>query len=168
MRFRLEDLDVLIDFDVLGAHDAGLVDAEVQRLGVVDVQLQRNLLQVEDDVGGILDHAGDRRELVEHAVDLHRRDRRALNRGEQHAAKRVANRRAKAALERLRVEPAEPIRECFPLELETLGTLKTFPEHGSVSFRNGPAAPASRPAGYFRQPPAAGLKSCGLTDAMAG
>jgi len=26
-----------------------------------------------------------------------------------------------------------------------------------VSFRNGPAAPASRPAGVFRRPPAAGL-----------
>jgi len=38
------------------------------------VELQRDLLQVEDDVRGILDHARDRRELVLHAVDLHGRD----------------------------------------------------------------------------------------------
>ena len=119
----------VIDLDVLGAHDARLVDAQVQRLRVVDVQLQRNLLQVEDDVGRVLDHAGNRRELVQHAVDLHRGDRRALDRREQHAAQRVADRRAEAALERLRVEPAEPIGERLALELEPLGTLKTFPEH---------------------------------------
>jgi hypothetical protein len=37
-----------------------------------------------------------------------------------------ADRRAEAALERLRVEPTEPIGERFALELEPLGTLKTF------------------------------------------
>ena len=45
---------------------------------------------------------------------------------------RVADRRAEAALERLRVEPAEPIREGLALELEPLGTLKTFPQHVTV------------------------------------
>ena len=40
---RLEDLDVGVALDVAGAHFAGLVGAEVQRLRVVDVQLQRNL-----------------------------------------------------------------------------------------------------------------------------
>ena len=117
----------------------GLVDADDQRLGVVDVQLERNLLQVEDDVGRVLDHAGNRRELVQHAVDLHGGDRRALDRGEQHAPQRVADGRAEAALERLRVEPAEPIGERLALELEPLGSLKTFPEHRSCPFANGPA-----------------------------
>ena len=46
--------------------------------------------------------------------------------------KRVADRRAEAALERLRVEPAEPVGECFALEIEALGALKTFPEHCCV------------------------------------
>src|SRR5262249_57651224 len=71
---------------------------------------------------------------VEQAVDLHRRDRRAFNRREQHAPQRIADRRAETALERLRVEPAEPVRQRFTLELEALGSLKTFPEH-RVSFR---------------------------------
>ena len=121
------------------AHFAGLVDLERQRLDLIGVQLQRNLLQVEDDVGRVLDHAGDRRELVEHAVDLDRGDRRAFNRREQHAPQRVADRRAEAALERLRVEPAEPVGEGLALELEPLGSLKTFPEHRAVPFANGPA-----------------------------
>ena len=124
--------------DVARAHLAGLVDAECQRLGVIDVQLQRDLLQVEDDVGRVLDHAGNRRELVQHAVDLHRGDRRALNRGQQHAAQRVADRRAETALERLRVEPAEPVGERLALELQPLGSLKTFPEHGVFLSLTGP------------------------------
>ena len=94
---------------------------------------------------------------MQHAVDLHRGDRRALDRGEQHATQRVADRGAEAALERLGVEPAEPIGERLALELEPLGTLKTFPEHVMLPFANGPAAPASRPACYLRRPPAAGL-----------
>ena len=138
VRVRLENLDVAVGLDVARPHLAGLVDAQRQRLGVVDVQLQRNLLQVEDDVGRVLDHAGNRRELVEHAVDLDRGDRRALNRGEQHAPQRVADRRAEAALERLGVEPAEPIGQCLALELEPLGSLKTFPQHDSVLSLTGP------------------------------
>ena len=129
MGIRLEDLDVGVALDVARAHLAGLVHPQVQRLRVVDVQLQRDLLQVEDDVGRILDDAGDRRELVEHTVDLHRGDGRAFNRGEQHAPQRVADGGAEAALERLRVKPAEPIRESLALDLEPLGALKTFPEH---------------------------------------
>ena len=76
---------------------------------------------------------------MQHAVDLHRGDRRALDRRQQHAPQRVADRRAEAALERLRVEPAEPVRERLALELEPLGSLKTFPEHVICPFANGPA-----------------------------
>ncbi len=139
VRVRLEDLDVGVGLDVAGAHFAGLVDADDQRLRVIAVQLQRNLLEVEDDVGRVFDHARNRRELVEHAVDLDRGDRRAFNRRQQDAPKRVADRRPESAFERLRVEAAEPIRQRFALELEPLGSLKTFPEHVSCSFRYGPA-----------------------------
>ena len=104
---------------------------------MVGVQLERDLLQVEDDVGRILDHARDRRELVQHAVDLDRGDRRAFDRREQHAPQRVADRRAEAALERLRVEPAEPIGEGLALEFEPLGPLKTFPQHVCLPFAIG-------------------------------
>ena len=58
--------------------------------------LQRDLLQVEDDVGRVLDHAGDGRELVQHALDPDGGDGRALDRGEQHAPHRVPDGRAEA------------------------------------------------------------------------
>ena len=131
-------------------------------LVVVDVHLERNLLQVEDDVGRVLDHARDRRELVQHAVDLDRRDRRALDRGQQHAPQRVADRRAEAALERLRVEPAEPVGERLALELQPLRPLKTFPQHLVSSFRVRRPIPRAPPDLPFRSPPpAAGLGGCG-------
>src|SRR5262245_28742459 len=165
VRVRLENLDVGVDLDVAGAHFAGLVDPQRERLRVIDVQLQRNLLEVEDDVGGVLDHAGNRRELVQHAVDLHRGDRRAFDRRQQHAAQRVADGGAEAALERLRVEPAEAIGERLTFELEPLGPLKTFPEH-RVSFRLRARRRASRPA-YDRRPPAAGLTRLRVGGASA-
>jgi hypothetical protein len=157
VRLGLENLDIRITLDVLRADHTRLLHAQVQRLRVVDVHLERDLLQIEDDVGRVLDDARDGRELVEHAVNLHRRDRGALDRREQHAPQRIADGGTEAALERLRVEPTEPIRERLPLELEPFRTLKTFPEHHVFPFANGPAAPASRPASYVRRPPAAGL-----------
>ena len=122
-----------------GAHRARLVLPQRQRLGVVDVARQRQLLEVEDDVGRVLDHALDRRELVQHAVDLHRGDRRAFDRRQQHAAQRVADGRAETALERLRVEAAEPIGQGLAFEIKALGALKTFPHISNVPFANGPA-----------------------------
>src|SRR3546814_4723123 len=53
------------------------------------------------DVGHILAHALKRRKLMQHTLDLHRGDGGALERGEEDAAQRVAERQAEAALERL-------------------------------------------------------------------
>jgi hypothetical protein len=97
-------------------------------LVVVDVQLERQLLEVEDDVGGVLDDALDRRELVQHAVDLDGGDGRALDRRQQHAAHRVADGGAEAALERLRGEPAEPIGLRLASKSRRLGA-ENLPQH---------------------------------------
>ncbi len=64
-------------------------------------RLEDDLLQVEDDVGHVFDDVGDGRELVERAFDADGRDGRALERREEHAAERVADGDAEAALERL-------------------------------------------------------------------
>ena len=59
-------------------------------LRAVALHLDGDVLDVEDDVGHVLAHAGDRGELVQHAVDVHRLHRRALQRGEENAPQRVA------------------------------------------------------------------------------
>ena len=66
-------------------------------------------------------------EFVQHAVDLHGGNRRAFDRRQQHAAQGVADGRAEAALERLRVEAAEAIGQGLAFEVKALGALKTFP-----------------------------------------
>ena len=58
----------------------------VSVFGLGAVELEGNLLQVEDDVGRVLDHAADRGELVLDALDLDGGDGRALDRREQRAA----------------------------------------------------------------------------------
>src|SRR4029077_15003110 len=39
-----------------GSHDARIFDVHKDGLGLIVVELQRNLLQVQDDVGGIFHH----------------------------------------------------------------------------------------------------------------
>jgi len=64
------------------------------------MQTKRDLLDVQHDVGDVLAHARNGREFVQHALDLDRGHRRALQRGQQHAAKRVAQGQPEAALQR--------------------------------------------------------------------
>ena len=81
-----------------GARPAAL---EHEALDAIALHLDRDVLDVEHDVDDVLADAGNRRELVQHAVDVDRGDRGALQRGKQHPAQRVAERLAEAALERL-------------------------------------------------------------------
>ncbi len=75
--------------------------------------LERNLLQVEDDVGGVFDHARNGAELVRNAFDAYARNGGALNRAQQHAAQAGADGGSESALERLRGELAETLGERF-------------------------------------------------------
>jgi hypothetical protein len=115
VRIGLEDFDVGIGLDVASLDLTWLVDPQIERLGGIDVHLQGHLFQVEDDVGRVLDNARDGRELVEHTVNLDRRHRGAFNRRQQHAAQRVADRRAESALERLRIENDRIVRSASPV-----------------------------------------------------
>src|SRR3546814_16605995 len=56
------------------------------------------------DLGHILPDAGERRKFVKHALDLDRGYGCALKRGEKHAPQGVAQRQAKATLQRLGAE----------------------------------------------------------------
>ncbi len=63
--------------------------------------LERDLLQVQDDIGGVFDDTGDGAEFVIHAFNADRGDGGALDARKEHAAQRVADGGAEAALERL-------------------------------------------------------------------
>src|SRR5207302_9211499 len=70
------------------------------------VRATDQVLEVEQDVGHVLADAWKGRELVRDTFDLDRGDSGALERREQHAAQRVAEGVAEAAVERLDHEDA--------------------------------------------------------------
>ena len=96
----VEDLDVGRGLQVGGRGVAGapLVEAQGDRL--VGVHPDQEVLQVQDDVGDVLFHPGQGRELVQGLVEAHLGHRRARDRGEQGPAQRVAERVPEAGVER--------------------------------------------------------------------
>ena len=78
----------------------GPVRLQRHALGAFALHPDRDVLDVEDDVGDVLAHAGDRGEFMQHAVDVDGGDGGALQRRQQDAAQRVAERQAEAALQR--------------------------------------------------------------------
>ena len=125
----VENFDVAIGFDHAGGDDARLIGAQIDRLRRIAAQLERNLLQVQDDVGRVFDHAGNRLELVQHAFHLDGGDGRAFDRTQQHAAQGVADGGAEAAFKRLRPENAVLVGEGGGVNCETFRFLKTLPKH---------------------------------------
>src|SRR5208337_4809148 len=93
--------DVAGRLDVAGGDGAGAAALEDETLDALALHLDGDVLDVEHNVDDVLADAGDRRELVQHAIDVDRSDRGALQRREQHAPQRVAEGLAEAALERL-------------------------------------------------------------------
>src|SRR6266852_4897464 len=130
----IEDGEVRVFLDLRRGDRSGLFDVDVNRLRQIGVELDGHLLQVEDDIRGILDHAGDRRKFVQHAFDLHGGDGRAFDGTEQRATQRISYGRAPAALKRLRGKPPVLLGERFQLGCKTLRLLKTLP-HRVPSFR---------------------------------
>ena len=111
------------------------------RLARVAVHPQAQRLQVQHDVGDVLAHAGDRRELVQHAVDLDRGDRRTLQRRQQHPPQRVAQRDAEAALERLDDDRRLAVGPASGLHVEPLRLDQILPvllDHGATSLSKRP------------------------------
>ena len=127
MQIRVKDLDIGIALEVGRLDLTRLVRPQIQSLRLLRVQLDRNLLQVQDDIGCILHDTWNRGELMEHLVDLDARDRGTLDGRQEHPAQRVADRRPETALERLSIEPTEPIRQRLGVELQTFRSLEAFP-----------------------------------------
>ncbi len=102
-----------------------------------------------------------RRELVQHPIDLHRRDRGAFDRGEQHrrsALPIVVPKPLSKGCAENRPNRSGSVRAQTRARLgaENLSTTSC------VSFRTRAGSPASRPAVLSTKPPTAGLNGCGL------
>jgi len=98
---RIDQFDMLVELDVAGGHRAFFVHGEQECLRLAAVRLELDLLEVQDDVGHILDNPIDRGELMLGPGDLDRGDRRPFEGGEEHTAQRVADGVAVAGFKRL-------------------------------------------------------------------
>ena len=101
VQFGIENLHVGIRADVARSDLTLAGGLEIDGLGAVAVEAGDDALDVENDLGHVLGHAGDRGELVLHAIDADRGRSSAGERGEQDSAKGVPERRAVTALQRL-------------------------------------------------------------------
>ena len=97
----IDDLDVLRQLEVARRDRAGAFLRQRDDRFVGVVQHDADALEVQQDVDDILLHTFHRAVFVQHVVDLHFRDRAAGHRRQQNASQRIAQRVAKATLERL-------------------------------------------------------------------
>ena len=74
-------------------------------------------LDIQDDVGDILDHVRDGHELVLRTIDLNSLDGGTLERGQKNATKGVTQRIAVATLERLDGDTSRRLVDLFDLNL---------------------------------------------------
>ena len=111
VQISVEHFDVVVGLD-LAAHDfARSLDIQTRDAHAFADHLERNLFQVEDDIGGVFDHAGNGAELMRHAIDTHAGDGGAFNGAKQHTAETGADRGSESAFERLCRELAETLGE---------------------------------------------------------
>ena len=95
---------------------------ESLRLGILAVELEENFFQVQDDVGHVFNHAVEGGKFVHRAIDFDRGDGRAFERGEQHAAERVADGVAVTGFKRL----SDEFGVCFRGGASSLTRLSAF------------------------------------------
>ena len=93
---------------------------------MIHVELQRNLLQVHDDIGGIFRHVGDRREFVKNAFDLHGGDGRPFDGGQQDPPQRISDGRAETSFEGLGKKVAVGGTQRLKIANQSLRLLKSF------------------------------------------
>src|SRR3546814_6020408 len=74
---RVHHLDIARNHDVAGGDGRGTGRRKLEPLRALAFHLERDLLDVEDDVGHVLAHAGEAREFVQDIIDLDRRERRS-------------------------------------------------------------------------------------------
>ena len=126
-QFGVHDVDVVARLDLPGADFARTGGGQRHPLRPLAVHPQRQLLDVQHDVGDVLTHAGHAAELMQHAVDLHRGDRRALQRGQQDAPDGIAEGHAEAALQRFGDDGGDARRIGAWLDFQLFGLDQRLP-----------------------------------------
>ena len=100
-QIAVEHFHLVAGLDLAAERLTGVFDAQARGMHPLAEHFKGNLFQVQDDVGGVLHHAGDRAEFVRDALDADGGDGRALDGAEQNAAQAGSDGGPKAALERL-------------------------------------------------------------------
>src|SRR5207237_10570748 len=126
----VENLHVAIGFDHAGGDHTRLVSLQRNGLRIIAIQFEWNLLEIQDDVGGVFDDARNRLKLVENALDANRGDGRAFDGRAQNAAERVSNSGSETTLERLRIEFAILVGYCVVVTCRALRFLKSLRYYG--------------------------------------
>ncbi len=85
--------------DRTGADFAGSAGTQPHAFGTLAIHPQIDAFDVEDDVGHVFEHAGQRGKFVQYALDLHRSDRRPLQRRHQHPPQRISQRQTEPAFQ---------------------------------------------------------------------
>ena len=123
----VDDLHRLIGDDAGRRDDAALVPIDADDLGMLARVLDHEALDVEDDVGHVFNDAGNRRDLVLHALYLHPGHGAAFKAGEQDTPQTVADRHAEAAFKRLGRELAVGVGQGVAVAHHAIGQLQTPP-----------------------------------------
>ena len=132
-----------------GENFAGFVGNQTDGFDAFADHLERNLLQVQDDVGGVFDNARDGAEFVIHAFDADRGDGGAFDARKQHAAQRIADGGTETALERLGGELPVTLRQGLGVSDQTFGFLKALEHTFYFTPINGVALSQSAHAGFL-------------------
>ena len=105
MQRRVEDLHVRGQLDVARGDVGRAACVEAQGDGLLRVDGEHEILEVQDDVGDVFLHPGDGGELVQGVVEADLGDGCAGDRRQQRAAQRVAQGVPEAGLERCDRKP---------------------------------------------------------------
>jgi hypothetical protein len=87
----IDQLDVLVELDVGGGDFAVFVGREQEDLRIAGVGLEEDFLEIQDDVGDVLNDTFDGGKFVHRAINFDGRDGSAFQGGQEHAAEGVAD-----------------------------------------------------------------------------
>ena len=131
MDVGVDHLDLARSRELTGGDLTRALGFEGQEGRLVAVDLERDLLEIEDDVGDVFDDTRHRRELMVGALDLDRRDGGTGNRRKQRPPQSIADGCAPTPFEGLRQEARECVAVFFFARLHLGRSLEFVPDHAA-------------------------------------